>query len=191
MSYTGDIKRLGGYVQALKTTGLRKSYQFQIYIEEVDSKLDAGNSFSFFAQSATVPGMTIEMIETQYQGVTLRSPNNLLFESPWNITVRCDSEMKVRDAIETWQKKHADLIKGGGGDKKIPDVRARVDLLDDQLETILKTYILEGVFPSTNSEIPLDHADNSISTFDLGLEYQYWYSTDQENGTNDDPLKQS
>jgi len=189
-----DIRKLNGYYQALKSVGLRKDFQFQITIEQIDSEIQSGGlgesmKFTFFAESASVPGLTQSTIETMYHGMTFRNPGNLEFESPWTVSVRCDSEMKIRDAVEKWVKNSADLTKGGGGDKKVPSFNAKVDLLDDELETIQKTYVLEGVFPQSIAELTLDHTSNEISRFDLGIAYQYWYPTTDESGQGDDPLQ--
>lgn len=189
-----DVKKLNGYYQVLKTIGLRKDFQFQITVDRIEDGIESAGSgetmtFTFFAQASTVPGFTQGVNETQYHGMTFRSPANITFESPWSITVRCDADMKIRDAVEAWIKESADLEKGGGGNKKIPQYNAKVDLLDDELEKINKTYILEGVFPESLGELTIDHASTEISTFDLSIAYQYWYAANEESGQGEDPLQ--
>ena len=179
-------KGLKEFFSKLKQDSVRFAYQFQISFtsEENDSIIQDLDDIQFFAQSASLPGKTIETSEVFYQGVTLRVPNNVTFESPWTINLRCDEDMKVFKTIEKWNSKYADLTKGGGGDKRIPPFNARIDLLDKTLQHIKETYVITGVWPENYGEITLDQSDNSITVFDVALAYQYYY-----NEASGDPLK--
>jgi len=174
-------KGLKEFLQHVKQENVRFAYQWQMQINGPNNP--ALDMIQFYAQSANKPGRTIESSEMQYQGMTLRVLNNVTYESPWPVNVRCDLDMKILDAIEEWHDEYADLKIGGGGKKSIPDYNIRIDLLDATLQVIKKTYVLVGVYPESYGELTLSHEDTSISVFDVNFAYQYFY--DEAKG---DPL---
>lgn len=169
------------FFDKLASTSLRKSFQFLINIDKVESYISDMESgdFSFHAQSSSIPSTSMENIPTKFLGIEWRIPGSVTFESPWNVTIREAADMSLHSAFTKWRKEVADLKLGGGGDKRIPTTTARVTLLDDKLENALATYVLVGVYPQSIGEISLDYEGNEISTFDAALEYQYFYNEDE------------
>lgn len=184
---------LNEFYNEMKQTGLRFAYEFQISVNEGSTnRIDGLEKLQFFATAASVPGRTLESADVPYQGMTLRVPNNVTFNSPWAVTVRCDLDMVVRKAIEKWQQEYADLKMGGGGDKKIPSYTAHVDLLGHDLKIMSnkteakfgntgKTYVLMGIYPESYDDITLDTSDTGIATFGVNFAYQYWYDKAENN----------
>ena len=179
MATSTDEYRINKFYENLKDQGARFAFQYQISVSR-----DGLEDLQFWASAASVPGRTITSQDFAYQGLTFRVPSTVTFESPWAVTIRCDQSMTIRDAIEDWFNEFADVSKGGGGDKTIPDYRARVDLLDESLQNIVKTYVIEGIYPESYGAITLDTTDGGISTFDCNLAFQYYYPEDKG-----DPLK--
>lgn len=181
------MSRLNEFYQKLQTNGLRFAYQFEFTIIANPNVNEGLKDFKFYATAANLPGVTMEAAELPFQGMTFRVPNNIsAFGSPWSVTLRCDSEMKIRRTCENWLKEFADLSKGGGGSKKASTYKARVDLLGEDLSsTPVATYTLEGIFPTNVGEISLDTSGTDVATFTLELAFQYWYPGEPDA----DPLK--
>lgn len=64
-----------------------------------------------------------------------------------------------------------------------------MNILDTYHQLFTTSYIVEGVWPTSVSEMKLEYKDNdtSIMKFRLGLKYQYAYE-DREFDFNGDPL---
>lgn len=189
-----DVKTLKQFYDTIKTNGLRTNHQFQIQFGGSDVPTDL-NTYVVYAMSASVPGKTIVTQDTPFYGFPFKVPVNVTYDQTWTMTFRCDTQLKIRAAIEDWSNKYADLAKSTGGSKgKIPtNSYALVHLLDPSFfndsgsASVSRTYKLVGVFPSTLGNMAQNHGDNGLTTFDVTLAFQYWYPVDADgNGT--DPL---
>ena len=175
-------RKLNDFYNKVSKTGLRFNYQFEVNIIDGDSVStrdeEGGNDLrdiEFFASSSQLPGKTIEPVEVQYYGTTFRLPGVQQFDGNISMSLKCDSEMKLRTSIETWMNKYSDLHHSGGGNKKMPNYYMYIDLLDHDLDNILATYKVMGIFPSELGAIELSHEDTGVSVFDLSVSYQYWF----------------
>jgi hypothetical protein len=163
--------KINEFYEKLRTDGARFQYQYRITVSK-GGELD---NLQFWATTATLPGKTITSTEIVYQGLTFRVPSTIAFTSPWTVSVRCDEQMKIYQAIEKWTNEFADPSKGGGGIKKVPDYNARVDLLAADLQKPLCTYIIEGIYPESYGDITLDTTAGDVATFDVAFALQYYY----------------
>ena len=178
---------LSGFYSTFQNNALRFGYQFNFQITDAfignlgtDSN-DNKDDFQFYATGTTLPGLTLGTAEIHYQGLTFNVPNNITkMGGEWSIDLRCDSAMEIRHKCERWLAQSADLKLGGGGDKRIPKAKAHIDLLDPNLEKVVAKYVLEGVYPTDIGEITLEANSTEVSTFKLGLSFQYWYMADQK-----------
>ena len=172
-----DVYSLSNFYQGMKTTGLRLGYEFQVTVPEL-------NNIQFLAASTTLPGKTINPVDVPYFGQNFKIPTNADYGGEWSISCRCDADLKLKKDMEKWMNQYSDLSKNGGGFKNIPDNNVRIDLLDHDLKTITKTYVLVGVWPTNVGELAFDQATAEIVTIELGMVFQYWYDEADEN-----PLK--
>ena len=62
----------------------------------------------------------------------------------------------------------------GGGDKTLRDIRARMDLLNDKMDTIQASYEMVGIYPTSVGDIAFTNSDPDIATFDATFKFQYW-----------------
>ena len=157
----------------LKTQDVRYNYQFDVSIVGANAG-SVDTNLKFYAISTSKPAMTINTGEINYQGFTYRVPNNLTFDGTWSVTVRASQDMKLYEDFVAWSKIFADYDKGGGGKKNIPDSNGVIDLMDQELNTIVKTYTMYGLFPTEVGELTTDHSDTSVSQFNVTFAYQFW-----------------
>jgi hypothetical protein len=174
-----DVYGLNQFLQELRNTGLRLGYQFQVTIEQLDG-------LQFYAASTTLPGKNINPVDVPYFGQTFKIPTNTDYGGEWSITTRVDNELKIKKALEKWMDEFSDLSKNGGGNKKVTNYNVKIDLLDNDLQTINDTYTLVGVFPTGIGELGLDLSAADVVTMDVTLAFQYWF---RGADGSDDPLK--
>jgi hypothetical protein len=160
----------------MKSTGLRLGYQFQVTVPNLDN-------IQFFATATSLPGKTINPVEVPYFGQNFKIPTNADYGGEWSITVRVDNELSIKKALMKWMNEFSDMSKNGGGNKKVTDYNVRIDLLDNDLQTITDTYVLVGVFPTTMGELGLDQSAADVVELEIALNFQYWY-----NESDGDPL---
>jgi hypothetical protein len=171
-------KHLSDFYNKVKEDGLHFGYQFEVSLTsgEAGAELDGLEDLKFFANSTTLPAKSLGQAEVKYYGMTFRLPGVTTYEGTLTMEVKCDSNFVIRTAIEDWMQKYSALDLAGGGDKRMPDYGMRIDLLSHDLQDVLATYKLVGVFPNSVGEVILDHSQaDAVSIFSLGITYQYWY----------------
>ena len=171
-----DVYGLNQFMAQMKEVGMRLGYQFQVTIPQLEN-------LQFFATSTTLPGKTLNPVDVPYFGQNFKIPTNADYGGEWSITARVDNKIQLKKSLMKWMNEFSDLSKNGGGDKKMTSYNVTIDLLDNDLETITDTYILEGVFPTNMGELALDQSAAEVVTMEIGLAFQYWYNKD-----DDDPL---
>ncbi len=178
------MSNISEFYSKMKETSFRRGHEFQITL----SGTGVGNldeDIKFFAQGATLPGKTIGEATVNYQGLSFSLPGNVTFEHGISLTCLCDNNMNIYEDVKAWMNKFSNLAMSTGGDKRLPNTKFYIDLLDSTLSEVVRSYELVGVWPESIGEIALSHeADGAIITFDIGLKYQYFI----EAG-NGDPLQ--
>lgn len=131
---------------------------------------------SFMVKGAGLPSSTIASLDVPFRGRQLKIAGDRTFE-PWTITVINDSEMKVRNAFETWLNGINEHVNNTGLQNPT-DYQA--DMIVEQLGkdgSVTKTYTLRGAFPTNVSQIELSYDTNDqIEEFTVEINYQYWES---------------
>jgi hypothetical protein len=193
------IKSLKDFYQTVRNNGLRTNHEFQIELAGIPIGQDNFEKYIVYAQSAGMPGRTIEAQPTPFYGFDFQVPTNTKYEQTWTVTIRADKDLKTREMFEDWFDYVADLRKSTGGQKGLIPSGSYgiVHLLSPEFfneggsADVSRTYRLEGLFPTELGALTLDHSDNGISTFDVTLMFQYWYPTDSGGSTSDseDPLR--
>lgn len=191
-----NVKHLRDFYSKIKGEGLRVSHQFQLQFG--GNGIPAGfNDYIVYAYSAALPGRQIVTEDVPFYGFPFKVPVNTTYSQEWSMSIRCDTNLKIRALFEDWYNNIADLSKSTGGSKGVvpSDAYALVHMLDPAYFNnsgsgkIVRTYRLEGIFPSNMGDITLDHTSSAISTFDMTFAFQYWYIESANVGKTGDPLK--
>ena len=131
---------------------------------------------SFMVKGAGLPASTIANIDVPFRGRQLKIAGDRTFE-PWTITIINDSEMKARNAFETWMNGINEHVNNTGLQNPT-DYQA--DMTVEQLGKdgeVTKTYTIRGAFPTNVSQIELSYDTNDqIEEFTVEINYQYWES---------------
>jgi hypothetical protein len=198
-----DIKTLKDFYQTISTKGVRTAHMFSLQFGANGTGPGASSinrlqnsNFIVYAESANLPGRTIENQPLPFYGFSFQIPVNTAYTQTWTANVRCDTNVEIRDIFETWMNDIADLRKSTGGSKgRVPTgTYGLIHLLspsffnsDGSTGDIVRTYRLEGIFPQSLGDMEHTHASSNITSFQTTFTFQYWYvegsvlSTDTTN----------
>lgn len=109
----------------------------------------------------------------------------------WDVELLIDQELTQYKKLQAWLDLISDLSKSGGGRKIIPNCQAKLNLLDNTMQKVNKTFVFEGIYITKLGQIELKPSDGGAETAacTATFTYQYFYeATDLENPTSADPL---
>lgn len=142
----------------------------------------AGQQAQFLCKAAVLPASNIDNVQIQYRGRPINFAGERTFE-PWQITVYNDTSFDIRNAMEQWSNGIQTLNNTTG---RVNPSEYQVDLQVSQLDrngAILKTYKFVDAYPTNIGAIALDYETvNTIETFDVTFQYNYWTSDTAQNG---------
>ena len=142
----------------------------------VTTGIRGGDSFQFFCQAASIPAGKLVLIDVPFRGRKLKVPGDRTFEA-WNITITNDENYQYRKAFEDWttlineNESNVGISRNYWADWNVFQLNRR-----GGRET---GYKLIGCWPSSVGAIDLSYeATDSIESFPVVLEYQYWTRID-------------
>jgi hypothetical protein len=158
----------------LKWGGARASL-FQVQITNPADGI-ADLDVPFHVKASSLPAATITKLELHYMGRSIPVAGNRTFE-PWQVTIYNDEDFKIRNAIETWSNMingfETNVRKFPGSDISLYKSTALITQFS-QTGDMLRTYKMVGVFPTSIGAITTDWENDTIQTFDVQFEYDYW-----------------
>jgi hypothetical protein len=133
-------------------------------------------------KSAQLPASTVENVGVQYRGRQVNFAGERVF-SPWTVTVYTDTNFILRDNMEVWQNGIQNY--GATTGRTMPSeyqVQMEVHQLDRSGAPV-KTYTFIDAYPIEIGAIQVDYdAANTIETFDVTFQYNYWESNTTTGG---------
>jgi len=139
-----------------------RAYLFECIIDGFDSLL---------VKTTGLPEKTITQITSDWQGNTYKIGGTSEF-SDLNITFNMDKEDKVRKDFMKWMKDihNPENNIHGSPDAYFKDIILKH--LSPQNTEIIK-YKFVDAWPTSISEVSLDHSTKEIATFDVSFAYQF------------------
>lgn len=135
----------------------------------------------FMSKAASLPASTVENIPLLYRGRPVNVAGERSFQ-PWTVTIYNDVDFGIRNAMEQWSNGIQNLSSTNG---RVNPRDYQVDLQVHQLDrngAIVKSYTFVDAYPIDVSAIALDYdQQNSIETFDVTFQYNYWTSGTAES----------
>lgn len=137
----------------------------------------AGRKLVTSCEAAELPASVIGVIPIAYFGRIVKYAGDRDF-APWGVRIINDEDFVVRNALETWHS----LINTRLGNRRafgsdapsLYKASAEVRQFDRQ-GNIVRTYVMQGLWPSQLSPIGLDWASqNQYEKFEVTFEYD-WY----------------
>ena len=178
------MANLSAFTQALQGGGARAN-QFMVTMGGAGAAGMSSN-FHFLCRSATIPAMTIGEVAVPYRGRTIYLAGDRVYDA-WTITVMNDRNYTVRSFLESWMDDMGDI----GGTTKANTISsasyyatATVQQLDRNNSPI-RTYKLEGLWPTTIDAIDLSYdANDAIEEFGATFRFN-WMTAGGTGGTSD------
>ena len=168
------------FVSQLKEKGFSKPYLFQLFIPGL---VQANESFlKMYVKSTSIPQSSVNVISVPHQGRIVKLPGERVF-SEWTFNVFNDEQYKIRRLFEDWLHRISDVKQGRRqttfGNRLTSLLQ---DIRVDQLSPsgkILKTYMIEGAFPSTLSQMDFNwESTSNTQDFTVTIAYQYYYDSE-------------
>ena len=178
------MANLSSFTQALQGGGARAN-QFMVTMGGAGASGLTGN-FHFLCRSAQVPALTIGEVAVPYRGRTIYLAGDRTYDA-WTVTIMNDRNYSVRAFLENWMDDMGDI----GGTTKANTLsassyyaNATVQQLDRNNKSI-RTYKLEGVWPTTLDAIDLSYdANDAIEEF--GATFRFNWLTAGGGGQGED-----
>jgi hypothetical protein len=127
----------------------------------------------FLVKAAAIPSSNVTSLEVAFRGRTLKVAGDRSFES-WTITVINDTDFAIRSAFEQWMNYINRLSDNTG---TTDPAQYQSDAFVHQLNrdgSILRSYHMYDLFPTSISSIPLDYGTDSIQEFTVELQVLWW-----------------
>ena len=178
---TFDVNR---FKSQLTNGGLRPN-QFAIQLSfptYVAGGSQAVTKAPFLINIAEMPGSTINPATVLYRGREVLFSGDRTF-APWTFTALNDSQMTIRNAIESWMIGMEDL-QTKRGRLNASEYQRNIDIFQlDRTGFVLKSYVLKDAFPIDLSPVGLDFSSNdNISTFQCTWRYQSFETANSASG---------
>jgi len=152
---------------------------------------DSKKKFEFTCKSAELPGSMVSSVPIPYFGRSIKVAGQRDFQD-WSVSVINDEDFSVRALFEAWSNslnRHVSNLR----DSLVDEEHYKVDLVVEQYGkdgSIIRSYKLEGAFPTMISPIGLDWSSaNQIEEFGVTFSYDLWVpeveqSAKKAGGTN-------
>ena len=175
------MPNLSSFTQALHGGGARAN-QFQVTLGGSGASGLSGD-FHFLCRSAQIPALTIGEVAVPYRGRTIYLAGDRTYDA-WTVTILNDRNYSVRAFLESWMDDMSDI----GGSTKTNALSSQIYYADatikqlDRNDTPIRTYKLEGLWPTTIDAIDLSYdANDAIEEF--GATFRFNWMTVGGEGT--------
>ena len=167
------MANLSSFTSALQGGGARAN-QFMVTMGGAGAT-GLTNNFHFLCRSAQVPALTIGEVAVPYRGRQIFLAGDRTYDA-WTITVLNDRNYSVRAFLENWMDDMSDI----GGTTKANALsaaayyaNATVQQLDRNNKSI-RTYKLEGLWPTTLDAIDLSYdANDAVEEFGATFRFNW------------------
>jgi hypothetical protein len=128
---------------------------------------------SFMVKTAAIPSSSVGGFAVPYFGRVVKYAGDRTFE-PWGVTVINDEDFAVRNALEAWSNA---INSHDSNTRALPQDYKSNGIVTQYSKDgrALRTYVFEGMYPSTIDSIPLSWGDtDTIEEFSVTFEYDLW-----------------
>ena len=167
------MANLSSFTQALQGGGARAN-QFMVTMGGAGAT-GMTNNFHFLCQSAQIPAMTIGEVAVPYRGRVIYLAGDRTYDA-WTVTIMNDRNYSVRSFLENWMDDMSDI----GGTTRANTLsaseyygNATVSQLDRN-NSAIRSYKLEGVWPTTIGAIDLSYdANDAVEEFGATFRFNW------------------
>lgn len=174
-------------------------YQHQFTVEFLGSSLgtietgdfntsdtsDIRNNITYWVQSSEIPSVDVSSVHVDFYSAGFEVPGVIKYPDSWTCEILIDQDLTQYNRLRSWQEAMSSYTKSGGGYKTIPNVIAKVNLLDSTMQYVVKSYVMEGVWINDLSNLEFAYKEGSTDILKCTCTFtmQYFYEINE-----DDPL---
>ena len=151
--------------------------------------------FTYWGTSATLPEIKISTATVSFMANDFVVPGIIDYgDGKWDVNLLLDQELTQYKKLQNWMDLISDTSKSGGGRKIVPNVQAKLNLLDNTMQKVNKTYVFEGIWITSLGKVEFapQAGGQDVAKCTASFTYQYFYeASDLENPTISDPLSPS
>ena len=141
-----------------------------------------GGGMEFLARSAQIPALTIGEIAVPYRGRQIFVPGDRTYDA-WTLTIFNDTGYSIRSKLEGWANQIQNI--GSTIEQEGSVYReAEVQQLSRDGSSVLRTYHLFGVWPTTIDAIDLAW-DTNDTIEEYGVTFRFNYMTINGEASSD------
>ena len=173
-----------------RTTDIVRNFMWQMWIPELPRILKSYkkaemDDLVFACKTASIPGITLEIIETNFFGMKQLFPSKVTQGNAFDLPFTEGEDFLIVKTMYEWiMKMHSnnptDFTYGSSSylvkRNYAKDVWVRVFGYDKK--ELPYSFHFVNAFPSNIVEVPMDFADNSAVKYNVTFTYDYWYLDD-------------
>ena len=132
-------------------------------------------NFHFLCRSAQIPALTVGEVAVPYRGRTIYLAGDRTYDA-WTVTIMNDRTYSVRAFLEGWMDDISDIgstTRANAIGSSVYYAEATVHQLDRN-NSAIRTYKLEGVWPTTLDAIDLSYdANDAVEEFGATFRFNW------------------
>ena len=169
------MANISSFTNALQGGGSRAN-QFQVTMSGGGATGGpVSRGFSFLCRSAQIPALTLGEIAVPYRGRQIFLAGDRTYDA-WTVTIMNDRSYGVRSQLESWMNNMQDI----GAATTSPSLNANTYYATaivkqlDRNDAIIRTYTLDGCWPTTLDAIDLAFdANDAIQEFGATFRFNW------------------
>jgi len=179
------MANISSFTNALQGGGARGN-QFEVTMSGGGADGIQSRGFSFLCRGAQIPALTIGEVAVPYRGRQIFVAGDRTYDA-WTVTVMNDRNYGVRSQLESWMNNMGDIGSASTATTLNANSYYATAIVKqmDRNDATIRTYTLDGVWPTTLDAIDLAFdANDAIQEF--GATFRFNWMTIAGGGTGGD-----
>lgn len=142
-----------------------------------DANGESNKLVEFMCKVTSLPQSSINPINVNYQGRTIKVAGTRPEYADWTVTVINDESMDIRRSLEDWMFKINSTVGNtmeGGPSMEYYKRKARVHAIGKTQDDELGGYEFFGLFPTQIGEVSLDWGNDAIQEYTVTWSFDYF-----------------
>ncbi len=153
-----------------------QTYNWDVIIANMPGTGDS-RTFTYKAQSTSIPGFMLEQVPVALHGVELRYAGRANYSHSFSVTLIETRDIGTRNMLRRWQKLARDWQSNSGNYKSTYSTTIELVLYDDIPQEIASLKLF-GCWPETVDDSQMDNSSSGVVTTSVTFSYDF---IDEEN----------
>ena len=148
-----------------------QQYNWDIIIPNMPGTADS-RSFTYKAQTSSIPGSMLESVPIALHGVELRFAGRRNYSHSLPVTLIETRDVGTRDQMMGWMNLSRNWLTNTGSYKNVYSTTIEMVLYDD-IPNVVKTIQLIGGWPETVDDTSMDSSQSGAVTTSITFSYDF------------------